>query len=106
MIRRPPRSTQSRSSAASDVYKRQAAVMDRVYWAGWSGPPGPRLGQPLRNEVPDQSGDNLLGPRGLPEHAAAHIQDGHRVLGRTEGTPVADVVHHQQVSTLANRLCS
>src|SRR5428012_23765 len=25
MIRRPPRSTQSRSSAASDVYKRQAA---------------------------------------------------------------------------------
>ena len=24
MIRRPPRSTQSRSSAASDVYKRQA----------------------------------------------------------------------------------
>src|SRR5450756_3259090 len=26
MIRRPPRSTQSRSSAASDVYKRQVAV--------------------------------------------------------------------------------
>ena len=26
MIRRPPRSTQSRSSAASDVYKRQAAI--------------------------------------------------------------------------------
>ncbi len=25
MIRRPPRSTQSRSSAASDVYKRQVA---------------------------------------------------------------------------------
>ena len=27
MIRRPPRSTQSRSSAASDVYKRQVADM-------------------------------------------------------------------------------
>src|SRR5665809_91434 len=27
MIRRPPRSTQSRSSAASDVYKRQAVVL-------------------------------------------------------------------------------
>src|SRR5680860_1704742 len=27
MIRRPPRSTQSRSSAASDVYKRQIAVL-------------------------------------------------------------------------------
>src|SRR5450756_2988004 len=30
MIRRPPRSTQSRSSAASDVYKRQAK--SRWYW--------------------------------------------------------------------------
>ena len=28
MIRRPPRSTQSRSSAASDVYKRQAHVFE------------------------------------------------------------------------------
>src|SRR5680860_1423542 len=28
MIRRPPRSTQSRSSAASDVYKRQALFID------------------------------------------------------------------------------
>ena len=28
MIRRPPRSTQSRSSAASDVYKRQQQVTD------------------------------------------------------------------------------
>src|SRR5450756_635517 len=28
MIRRPPRSTQSRSSAASDVYKRQARSRD------------------------------------------------------------------------------
>ena len=27
MIRRPPRSTQSRSSAASDVYKRQLLIM-------------------------------------------------------------------------------
>src|SRR5450756_1312859 len=30
MIRRPPRSTQSRSSAASDVYKRQPFSLDRV----------------------------------------------------------------------------
>src|SRR5680860_1503971 len=29
MIRRPPRSTQSRSSAASDVYKRQAKILDQ-----------------------------------------------------------------------------
>src|SRR5680860_622385 len=33
MIRRPPRSTQSRSSAASDVYKRQASVA-RKWWMG------------------------------------------------------------------------
>src|SRR5678810_922699 len=30
MIRRPPRSTLDRSSAASDVYKRQAAIVPRV----------------------------------------------------------------------------
>src|SRR5680860_509766 len=37
MIRRPPRSTQSRSSAASDVYKRQDAV-------------GPEIGEPVVQE--------------------------------------------------------
>ena len=31
MIRRPPRSTQSRSSAASDVYKRQVRPVGRVW---------------------------------------------------------------------------
>src|SRR5450756_3188279 len=31
MIRRPPRSTQSRSSAASDVYKRQALELPFVF---------------------------------------------------------------------------
>src|SRR5450756_1866857 len=43
MIRRPPRSTQSRSSAASDVYKRQLqsypnlenALGDGIYSARW-----------------------------------------------------------------------
>src|SRR5450756_3180860 len=37
MIRRPPRSTQSRSSAASDVYKRQAVTSlhpDHLPWHG------------------------------------------------------------------------
>src|SRR5450756_765895 len=36
MIRRPPRSTQSRSSAASDVYKRQCLSIDGVesMWKG------------------------------------------------------------------------
>ena len=31
MIRRPPRSTQSRSSAASDVYKRQGSTRNPLY---------------------------------------------------------------------------
>src|SRR5450756_754554 len=30
MIRRPPRSTQSRSSAASDVYKRQGETVSKI----------------------------------------------------------------------------
>src|SRR5450756_2909121 len=58
MIRRPPRSTQSRSSAASDVYKRQSemdtiillcdyaeAINGKLYvmGGGWTiCPPGPR----------------------------------------------------------------
>ena len=37
MIRRPPRSTQSRSSAASDVYKRQD--VGQLVWLYWSRPP-------------------------------------------------------------------
>src|SRR5680860_1903653 len=37
MIRRPPRSTQSRSSAASDVYKRQ--VLDKVLASATGGLP-------------------------------------------------------------------
>eukprot|EP00657_Telonema_sp_P-1_P005864 TRINITY_DN23643_c0_g1_i1.p1 TRINITY_DN23643_c0_g1~~TRINITY_DN23643_c0_g1_i1.p1 ORF type:complete len:111 (-),score=65.36 TRINITY_DN23643_c0_g1_i1:77-409(-) len=32
MIRRPPRSTQSRSSAASDVYKRQERALSAERW--------------------------------------------------------------------------
>src|SRR5450756_1727530 len=32
MIRRPPRSTQSRSSAASDVYKRQVLNLVEPWW--------------------------------------------------------------------------
>src|SRR5665811_1047125 len=32
MIRRPPRSTRVRSSAASDVYKRQSVYGDKVKW--------------------------------------------------------------------------
>src|SRR5680860_884811 len=36
MIRRPPRSTQSRSSAASDVYKRQVVCGMALYYISYS----------------------------------------------------------------------
>src|SRR5680860_1919087 len=64
MIRRPPRSTQSRSSAASDVYKRQLdqdpftiegddptklqPLKDAVDWStnlGYPGPASPAVGE-------------------------------------------------------------
>ena len=41
MIRRPPRSTQSRSSAASDVYKRQSLKRSKTNVAGCMKPPIP-----------------------------------------------------------------
>src|SRR5680860_105759 len=67
MIRRPPRSTQSRSSAASDVYKRQPPAVPRfdavetghlaVYPVGTE-----RLGMVLRNQsaVGARGGDRRL----------------------------------------------
>src|SRR5680860_747054 len=39
MIRRPPRSTQSRSSAASDVYKRQVRCRAQQHGSELCGPP-------------------------------------------------------------------
>src|SRR5680860_539440 len=42
MIRRPPRSTQSRSSAASDVYKRQGPAWPGGHDAVWPSSPIPR----------------------------------------------------------------
>src|SRR5680860_532784 len=38
MIRRPPRSTQSRSSAASDVYKRQLQALKELHSLDYVGP--------------------------------------------------------------------
>src|SRR5665811_2618359 len=59
MIRRPPRSTRVRSSAASDVYKRQdvrhrAAVRDRAGRSGHRRPEHAQLtGDPFMTEFPD-----------------------------------------------------
>src|SRR5450756_3107757 len=56
MIRRPPRSTQSRSSAASDVYKRQGDGGDLVEIAGVK----------LDDFVADDAGDEAVDEAGCP----------------------------------------
>src|SRR5450756_3169398 len=63
MIRRPPRSTQSRSSAASDVYKRQAMYRSAT---GVSGV------QPHQLTSPDSAAGTSLPPPPPPPplHAA------------------------------------
>src|SRR5680860_1313272 len=66
MIRRPPRSTQSRSSAASDVYKRQPVVESVL------APPGP-IPNPVvtRHSAGEYSGGNARGGEaaaGAPHH--------------------------------------
>ena len=59
MIRRPPRSTQSRSSAASDVYKRQAVSGDADSWMGLAviGEDGLHLFKPMETlrEIPREN---------------------------------------------------
>src|SRR5450756_1096245 len=63
MIRRPPRSTQSRSSAASDVYKRQVQHRPR-------GLVGADLQRPLHR----QRRDTVLGRGELPADLKPHRQ--------------------------------
>src|SRR5450756_250407 len=75
MIRRPPRSTQSRSSAASDVYKRQVELRADVLPAGGhqDGPAG----------VEDEEADVADGGEAVA-HALQAVeidQVGQRVLG-------------------------
>src|SRR5450756_3226502 len=78
MIRRPPRSTQSRSSAASDVYKRQAlhgAEQDRARLA-----PRRRLGETRFEDL-----------HRLAEDLAGHDEAGDEVAARL--VVLADVAH-------------
>src|SRR5450756_53136 len=89
MIRRPPRSTQSRSSAASDVYKRQ------VYDGVRGQLPGQRGVEALGGFVVDEGADPggcppLIGQECVPQLPAVsvteHLEDtaqGH-ILGHGE----------------------
>ena len=75
MIRRPPRSTLSSSSAASDVYKRQSRSdhqSSRMRWhLAWAGPGAPPVpgqsnaGRSQRRTAPDPSTRGVSGSRRL-----------------------------------------
>ena len=54
MLRRPPRSTQSRSSAASDVYKRQTQDVDLTGWKIYDN--GGQAGTKPKKEFPAGEG--------------------------------------------------
>src|SRR5659263_368835 len=69
MIRRPPRSTQSRSSAASDVYKRQAQEIGRPTRVL----PEPPDNSELRQKIETLGGDQILAAMAKPEKEARHL---------------------------------
>src|SRR5450756_3249116 len=75
MIRRPPRSTQSRSSAASDVYKRQLDA-SRDY------DPSPRLERIQAALLALNFADDAINPPelGLLEKGVARVKNGQAVV--------------------------
>src|SRR5680860_1721685 len=79
MIRRPPRSTQSRSSAASDVYKRQAHRQGlRGLRRHLRVPAGPRPAGPVGPGLHSRARpctDARAGAGGLPAGASGPIPD-------------------------------
>eukprot|EP00657_Telonema_sp_P-1_P001063 TRINITY_DN1230_c0_g1_i4.p1 TRINITY_DN1230_c0_g1~~TRINITY_DN1230_c0_g1_i4.p1 ORF type:complete len:220 (-),score=77.33 TRINITY_DN1230_c0_g1_i4:136-795(-) len=83
MIRRPPRSTQSRSSAASDVYKRQNGC-SRIYW------------RQLRERLVDVVGHQVLASGGVLTPVVDHTDGGLDNLGG-----VALGVHLTETSPLS-----
>src|SRR5680860_1499519 len=104
MIRRPPRSTQSRSSAASDVYKRQRRSLLRHSQTLATRPPTTRGEKPrggtMRIALLSTSDTDLLSARasgadyvfanpGRPGHQsmAETIEGADLVVGRILGSP-------------------
>src|SRR5450756_2905605 len=67
MIRRPPRSTQSRSSAASDVYKRQGFMFAPAFH------PAMKYAAETRREIGIRTVFNILGPLTNPACANAQL---------------------------------
>src|SRR5450756_712305 len=90
MIRRPPRSTQSRSSAASDVYKRQGLV---------------RVERAVKERLGQAEADNLM-PHDLinskPISAAIREFFGSSQLSQfmDQTNPLSEITHKRRVSAL------
>src|SRR5450756_3144474 len=101
MIRRPPRSTQSRSSAASDVYKRQLAKVVEHYYSRAATQPAEgllmQLGPGLRAGVEHQEADRLAAvAEGQHEQAHAAVLAAVRVADHRAGAII-------NLSLLTNR---
>src|SRR5665811_2121608 len=92
MIRRPPRSTRVRSSAASDVYKRQAGLLRRPLRPSRSG-----------SAHLEQSGGALRGVAELVGHEGISAGFGERELdqGAVAGWHVDRLVHALGVGWIA-----
>ena len=80
MIRRPPRSTLDRSSAASDVYKRQVA-RDFINESGYEGKFGHGLGHGLGIEVHEIPSVSQKMDMLLPANVVVTIEPGIYVEG-------------------------
>src|SRR5450756_380712 len=101
MIRRPPRSTQSRSSAASDVYKRQAGARPRGRPRGAQAPVaegGPGLRGLRGLSATDRPGDPARDPRaalGAERPGDHHLLDLVGALADREDLRVAIEAAHR-----------
>src|SRR5450756_381514 len=110
MIRRPPRSTQSRSSAASDVYKRQAGFISGtgtdVPFNAASGKMGVQTGDGLATTPPGSTFAStgisgftglILCSANLPDKMAisvdAQVDDGSALTGSVRGVEQGGVAN-------------
>src|SRR5665811_267901 len=93
MIRRPPRSTRVRSSAASDVYKRQVAASNRRPFQRTKLPPAPS-GSQYRSTLESCSSADIVPPADHSTESRCST-NGHERPGR-HGHLVSD--HHPRRS--------
>src|SRR5450756_451394 len=99
MIRRPPRSTQSRSSAASDVYKRQIGERANERPAGELADGRVDLGHADAITTGERSA-----PWQLPARLAVHERSGHAVNEHAAGDPLRRYLGIRHLTPASTRL--